>query len=184
MSEFKTLGEMEARLDDIREAPSEKGSIAMIVIRPETNERAVTVSCELDHELGLVGDNWHARVDKHTVDGSPDPRRQLTIMNVRAVAAITDTEDNWPLAGDQFYVDFDLSEDNTPPGTQLSLGDAVVEVTELPHLGCGKFGNRFGKDANMFVNSELGKSLHLRGVNARVIKPGTVVKGDCIRKIS
>jgi len=183
MSDFRTLEEMESRLDDIREAPSVEGSIAMIVIRPETNERAVTISCELDHELGLVGDNWQARGDKHTADGSPDPSRQLTIMNARAVAAITDTEDNWPLAGDQFYVDFDLSEENIPPGSQLSLGDAVVEVTELPHLGCGKFGSRFGKDANKFVNSELGKSLHLRGINARVVKPGSVAKGDAIRKL-
>lgn len=184
MSDFRTLEEMESRLDDIREAPSLEGSIAMIVIRPETNERAVTVSCEVDHELGLVGDNWQVRCDKHSADGSPDPKRQLTFMNVRSVAAITDSEDNWPLAGDQFYVDFDLSEENVPPGTQLSLGDAVVEVSELPHLGCGKFGGRFGKDANMFVNSELGKSLHLRGINAQVVKSGVVTKGDTIRKLT
>ena len=183
MSDFKNIEEMESRIDDIRQSPSTEGTVAMIVIRPETNERAVTVSCDLDQELGLVGDNWQARGDKHTPDGSSDPDRQLTIMNVRAVSAITDSEDNWPLAGDQFYVDFDLSDDNLSPGSQLSLGEAIVEVTSLPHLGCGKFGERFGKDANKFVNSDLGKSLHLRGINARVVESGSVANGDTIRKL-
>jgi hypothetical protein len=179
MSDFKKIKEMESQLDNIRHALSNNGSVSMIVIRPETNERAVTVYCDLD----LVGDNWQAGGDKYTDDGSSDLDRQLTIMNVRAVTAITNSEDNWPLAGDQFYVDFNLSDDNLSPGSQLSLGDAVVEVTALPHLGCGKFGNGFGKDANMFVNSELGKSLNLRGINARRVKSCSVAHGDTIRKL-
>jgi len=184
MSDFKTLEEMEARLDDIRQSPTTEGNVAMIVIRPEINERAVTIAGELDQELGLVGDNWQAKGDKHTADGSSDPDKQLTIMNVRTVAAITDSEEKWPEAGDQFYVDFDLSDENLPPGTRLGLGDAEVEVSALPHLGCRKFGDRFGNDANLFVNSDLGQSLNLRGINARVVKAGVVNKGDTIRKIS
>jgi len=104
-------------------------------------------------------------------------------MNSRAIAAVTDSEARWPEAGDQFYVDFDLSADNVPPGTRLVIGTAEVEVTPLPHLGCAKFGQRFGKDANRFVNSDLGKALNLRGVNARVITAGTVNTGDIIRKL-
>ena len=179
----RALREMEAHLDDIRQSPAEAGTVDLIVSRPQTSERMIIRSCDLDLEKGLVGDNWVTRGDKHTADGKADHGRQLTIMNTRAIRAITDAEARWPEAGDQLYVDFDLSAENLPPGTRLAVGSAEVEVTPLPHLGCAKFGSRFGRDANMFVNSDLGKSLNLRGINARVVKPGTVATGDTIRKV-
>ena len=183
MSDLKSLQDMESCLEHIRGAPAGEGRVEMIVIRPETDQRLIAEAGELDIELGLVGDNWLARGDKHTEDGSADPGRQLTLMNSRAIAAITDSEDRWPDAGDQFFVDFDVSTANIPPGTRLAIGEAEVEVTELPHLGCAKFGARFGKPANQFVNSDLGKSLNLRGINARIVKAGMVSRGDAIRKL-
>jgi MOSC domain-containing protein YiiM len=104
-------------------------------------------------------------------------------MNARATALIVSAEERWPLAGDQLYVDFDLSAANIPPGTQLALGDeAVIEITDQPHLGCGKFLRRFGIDAQKFVNSAAGRELNIRGVNARVIRAGTVRPGDRIAR--
>ena len=84
----------------------------------------------------------------------------------------------WHLAGDQLYVDLDLSEANLPPGTRLSIGSAVIEVTAEPHTGCSKFVERFGLDAMKFVNSRERKDLHLRGINARVVRPGVLRVGD------
>ena len=185
MSEqFKSMKELEASLSHISESPSEVGSVAMIVSRPVTEQREILIQCELDTAQGLIGDNWLERGDKHTADGSADLGRQLTLMNARAVEAISNDESRWPEAGDQFYVDFDLSAANIPPGTQLALGEAVVEVTALPHLGCGKFSARFGRDATMFVNSKAGKAMNLRGINAKLVKPGRVSKGDSISKMS
>ena len=89
----------------------------------------------------------------------------------------------WALAGDQLYVDLDLSAANLPPGTRLAIGSSVLEVTAQPHAGCRKFVDRFGLDALMFVNSPVGKRLHLRGINARVAQPGVVRRGDLIRKL-
>lgn len=183
MDTNKTLAHMESYLDIIREAPSDEGTVAMIVTRKDSGQREILPSGELHLEHGLVGDNWNARGDKHTTDGKADPGRQLTIMNSRAISAITDSESRWPEAGDQLYVDFDLSDENIPPGTRLGIGDAEVEVTPLPHLGCAKFGSRFGRDANMFVNSDTGKAMNLRGINARILKPGVINKGDRIRKL-
>ena len=183
MHPVRTLSEMESHLELIKQSPTQEGSVDMIVSRPITEGREVLEHCELSKQTGLLGDNWHSRGDKHTQDGSADMGRQLTLMNSRAISAITDSEERWPEAGDQFFVDFDLSIDNLPHGSQLNLGQAVVEVTPLPHLGCSKFGKRFGKDANAFVNSAAGKNLNLRGINARVIKPGVVTTGDIIRKI-
>ena len=175
MQTHRPLPHMESYLEVIREAPSDEGTVQMIVSRPKTDSREILESCELHPEHGLVG-------DRHMSDANADPNRQLTLMNARAIDAITE-EERWPEAGDQFFVDFDLSLENLPPGTHLGLGEAVVEVTNEPHLGCRKFADRFGKEATQFVNSETGKALNLRGINAKVVKPGKVKKGDTLRKI-
>jgi MOSC domain-containing protein YiiM len=107
---------------------------------------------------------------------------QLNIMGARAIALIARDETRWPLAGDQLFVDLDLSEANMPPGTRLTVGSAIVEITEIPHTGCDKFHKRFGHEATKFVNSPQGRSLRLRGLNARVIRSGSVRMGDVIRK--
>ena len=99
------------------------------------------------------------------------------------MSLIAASPDRWALAGDQLYVDLDLSETNTPPGTRLQVGSALLEVTAEPHRGCGKFSRRFGVDAAKLVNSDVGRALNLRGINARVVRGGTVRTGDTIRKV-
>jgi MOSC domain-containing protein YiiM len=103
-------------------------------------------------------------------------------MNARAAAAVAQHRERWPLAGDQLFVDFDLSLANLPAGTRLLVGGAVLEVSAKPHTGCSKFVSRFGVDAMKFVNSPVGRSLNLRGINARVLQPGVVRVGDTIAK--
>ncbi len=116
-------------------------------------------------------------------DGSSHPDMQLNLMNTRVIALVAQDEARWSLAGDQLYVDLDLSKENLPAGTQLALGSAVIEVTDQPHTGCQKFVSRFGADAMKFVNSPVGKELCLRGINARVVHPGTIRAGDVVKKL-
>lgn len=142
--------------------------------------REVVDPAELSLAEGLVGDTWSKRGSNRTTDGSSHPDMQLNIMGSRTIALLAQSPERWALAGDQLYVDLDLSEANLPPGTQLMIGSAVVEVTPQPHTGCGKFVERFGLDAMKFVNSPLGRSLRLRGLNARVVKPGTIRAGDSV----
>jgi len=184
ISRHKTTAELEAQLPDIRQSPGNEGVVGMIVCRPRTDDRQVLQECELTLDEGLVGDNWKQRGHGTTPDGAADTEMQLNLMNLRAIRAICPDQSHWPLAGDQFLVDFDLSKQNLPPGTRLEIGTAVIEVTAEPHLGCRKFAQRFGKDAVMFVNSDEGKRLNARGINARVIVPGKVRVGDRLVKIA
>ncbi len=181
--EHRSADELTAALDEIRRSPTSEGRIELIVRRPTENEREVLDECMLDLEEGLVGDTWRARGSARMPDGSANPDAQLTLMNARAAAAITGTLDRWQLAGDQLYVDLDLSIENLPAGARLALGEAVIEVTAEPHTGCAKFSARFGTEALKFVNKSPGRELRVRGVNARVVTPGTVRAGDAIAKL-
>ena len=178
-----TTEELEAGLERIRQSPKDNGVLELIVRRPRADEREVLDESELDLLEGLVGDSWKTRGSSRTSDGSAHPDMQLTLMNARVIALLAQAREQWSLAGDQLYLDLDLSADNLPAGTQLALGSAVIEVTAIPHTGCQKFEARFGRDALQFVNSPLGRQLHLRGVNARVVQPGVIRVGDVVRKM-
>jgi hypothetical protein len=178
-----TMAELEAGLETIRLAPRDEGLLRLIVRRPQGGERELLTEGRLDLCQGLVGDNWATRGCPLTDDGNADPLRQLTVMNVRAVALVAAEEARWPLAGDQLYLDMDLSTANLPPGTRLALGSAIIEITAPPHTGCKKFVARFGKDAMLFVNSLVGRELCLRGINTRVVRPGVIRVGDVARKV-
>ena len=178
-----TTEELEAGVGEIQRAPKTEGVLQLIVRRPDVGEREILDEAELDGTVGLVGDTWRLRKSKRTPDGSPHPDMQLNIMNSRVAALLAVEKSRWPLAGDQLYVDLDLSTANLPAGTRLAMGTAIVEVTDQPHTGCAKFLSRFGVDAMTFVNSPLGRELCLRGINAKVVQPGTIRAGDIVRKI-
>jgi hypothetical protein len=177
------MAELEAGLDTIRQSPKNEGVLALIVRRPQIDAREVLEEGELDLIEGLVGDSWKIRSSNRTLDGAAHPDMQLNIMNARVIALVAREKDRWPLAGDQLFIDLDVSSENLPPGTRLALGSAVIEVTDQPHTGCKKFAARFGLDALKLVNSPTGRQLQLRGVNARVTQPGVIRVGDLVKKL-
>jgi hypothetical protein len=178
-----TTEELEAGLEEIGRSPKDRGVLEMIVRRPQIGGREILQEGQLDLTDGLAGDSWKIRSSKRTADGTPHPDMQLNLMNSRVVALVSQDKSRWHLAGDQLYVDLDLSESNVPAGTRLAIGSAVIEVTAQPHTGCAKFVERFGLDAMKFVNSREREDLHLRGINARVVRPGAVRVGDTISKL-
>jgi hypothetical protein len=177
------MAELEAGLENVRRSPRDEGVLELIVRRPRGGERELLPEGELDLVAGLVGDNWKTRGSPRTADGLAHPDMQLTVINCRAIALVAPERGHWPLAGDQLFLDLDLSGDNLPPGTRLALGTAVIEVTAQPHTGCKKFVARFGLDAMKFVNSPVGRQLNLRGINTKVVRPGVVRVGDVARKL-
>jgi hypothetical protein len=179
-SKYLTTSELEAGLEEIRRAPKDGGALEMIVRRPQVGERELLEEGHLSLTEGLVGDSWSTRYGERT----PNTDVQLTLMNARVTALVAQEQSRWPLAGDQLYVDLDLSDDNLPAGSRLAIGSAVVEVSTIPHTGCAKFVERFGMDAMTFVNGNEGRAMHLRGINARVIQPGTIRVGDKATKLA
>jgi hypothetical protein len=173
----------EAGLETILQSPKESGELLLIVRRPADDQREILQQAHFDPGEGLLGDIWKARGSRHTPDGSAHPDAQVALMNSRVIGLIEADQARWALAGDQLYIDLDLSEANLSPGTRLKVGSAILEVTGLPHTGCSKFATRFGVDALKFVNSPQHKALRLRGVHARVIQAGAMRCGDIVQKI-
>jgi len=174
--------ELEAGLDHIFQSPKDVGEVELIVRRPKKGEREIIPEAELHPDDGLIGDNWKARGSSRTDNGKAHPDTQLTLINSRVIGLLAGEKPRWALAGDQFYVDLDLSIENLPPGTHLKIGSATIEVTAQPHTGCGKFMDWYGVDSVKFVNSSRRKNLRLRGINAKIIQPGTVSVGDAVMK--
>lgn len=170
-----TYSELEAALPGLESSPRERGELVMIVRRPRAGERELLDAGTLDVEEGLVGDRW-ATAKRRRVN-------QLTLINARFVALIARSRDRWPLAGDQLYVEFDLSLAHVPAGTRIAIGAAEIEVSPEPHTGCRLFAERYGRDAQKFVGSERGHALQLRGINAWVVKGGVVQVGDDVRAL-
>ena len=177
-----TLAQLEAGLEEICQSPRTEGLLEMIVRRPCTGERDVLNEGLLDLAEGLVGDSWSTR-NRSRNSASPSFRdMQLTLMNSRVIALVAQEKTRWPLAGDQLFIDFDLSGENAPAGTHLGVGSAIIEVTAPPHTGCKKFMARFGLEALNFVNSPIGRRLNLRGINAKVVQPGVIRVHDFVKR--
>ena len=184
MPEHPTLEQLQSALPDILDSPTNHGTVKMITRRPKVGERDILQRGDLDEKRGLIGDTWEQRGNSSTHDGSADPDAQLTIINSRLVDAVAGSKSRWHLAGDQLVIDIDLSHDNLPPGTRLSIGSAVVEFTASPHTGCAKFMSRFGKDALRFVSGKEAMRQRRRGANAKIVKSGTVSVGDVATKVA
>lgn len=172
--------ELEAGLPDIQASPADGGPLLMIVRRPAVDGRESLESGRLRVDEGLEGDNWKARYLAKKRD--PNPEAELTLINTRLAQLVAGARDRWALAGDQLYVDLDLSAGNLPVGTRLAIGEAEIEITAKAHTGCKKFVERYGMDAMVFVNSEAGRALRLRGVYARTVKSGAIRVGDRVTK--
>lgn len=163
-------------LAHIARSPRDDGTVELIVRRPTVDERDVVASALVEPGRGLDGDSWASRPH-------PSPDAEITLMNARCIAYLAGDVERWALAGDQLYVDLDLSSANLPAGSRLKVGTVLLEVSGKPHTGCSKFSARLGDAALAFVKSDVGKTMRLRGMNCRVVEGGQVSTGDRLRKV-
>jgi MOSC domain-containing protein YiiM len=185
---YRTTAELERSLHELRAAPTEQGRVHLVVRRPGNGDREVLDEGYFDAADGLAGDNWLSRATSRAVAAGRHLDAQVNVMSARMVRLLADTAEEQAYAGDQLFVDLDISVANLPAGSRLAFGapgagGAVMEISQKPHNGCAKFTTRFGEDAMRFVNSEAGKELRLRGFNARIVESGPVRPGDVVRVV-
>ena len=177
-----TTEQLTERMAGLAAMPTDNGSVAALVLRPETDAREIVDSLHVVPGQGIVGDNYVARGSSRTPDGKAHPEAKICMMNWGILGTLCDGDDAlWPMAGDQLLVDFDISTDNIPAGTRMSIGSAVLEVSNKPHNGCAKFAERFGMDAARWVNSDAVQ--RYRGINVMVVTEGDIAVGDTITKL-
>jgi len=175
MAKNLSYAELEARWEEIEASPTDNGTVELIVRRPAAEQREELPSATFTAAAGLQGDDWLRR--------SADPKAQITLMNSRLIQLLAGDKKRWAEAGDQLFVDLDISQANLPPGTRLQIGEVLMEISPLPHTGCGKFARRFGAPARKWVMSADGKRARRRGVYAQVIEDGRIRVGDRIAKV-
>ncbi|MEM8633131.1 MAG: MOSC domain-containing protein [Pseudomonadota bacterium] len=180
----RTAAELAEALPDILGAPKDEGRLDLIVSRPGHGQRTALNTAAVSLAGGLQGDHWSKGCWRTTEAGDPHPDVQICMMMSRCIAAIAGDMENWPPAGDNFFIDMDLTPANMPPGTRFSIGTAEFVVTEEIHAGCDAFIERYGRDACVFVNTGPGKTHKLRGIYARVTKDGEIARGNVLRKLS
>ncbi len=177
--------ELEQCLPEVLASPRDAGRLNAIFVRPTANERRSLAEARLSPEGGIDGDRWVSDSYYRLPDGRSDPRCQVSLMNARLLRQIAGQEDAMCLAGDNLIVDLDLSEENLPTGSQLAIGtEVIIEFSDLPHTGCGKFAQRYGNDARAFVNAKHRQPLHLRGRYAMIVRGGEVRLSDTVTKHS
>ncbi len=183
MPRHLTREELLDGLPHILDAPKDEGELQGIVIRPAPGERKELDSVDISLAHGVHGDHWAHGCWRSTDSGAPHPDVQICMMNARCIALIAQERSNWAPAGDNLFIDMDLSPANVAPGQKLAIGSAVVQVSAEPHNGCASFVERYGRDACTFVNVREGKEYRLRGIYGRVVQDGRISVGDRVRKI-
>ncbi len=172
-SRHLALDEIEAGWDRLPSPPTDTGRVALIVARRADGVRETPERARLSPEEGVPGDRWARRT-------SHRPDMQLAVMR-RDVAELLANGQPITHAGDNLFVDLDLSGRNLPAGTRLRVGQALVEVSAEPHDGCRKFMGRFGQAALRFISDRTRRACHLRGIYWTVTEPGDVAVGDPIQ---
>jgi len=171
-----TLTVLESELRALPALPKDSGRLSLIVRRHEDGSRETPERLRLSPEEGVPGDKW-GRDPERMIDA------QICVMQ-RDVAELIANGQPLTLFGDSLFVELDLSSTNLPAGSRLRVGEAVVEVTPMPHDGCSKFKSRFGKDALFFVNARPTRHLNLRGIYWKVIEAGEIWVGAPVQVLS
>lgn len=180
---FKTIDELNAELPHIREAPKDAGEIHKLCYRPGFRKREFVDELSLSVADGVKGDRWKEYGWLKLPDGSPDPRIQVCILPKRVLDCVWQEGSEVEYPGDTMIVDMDMSEANLPTGTQLQVGSAVIEVSDVFNDACTKWSARYGKEARQWINIPDNLPLRLRGILCLVVKDGDVKISDRLQKL-
>ena len=132
--------DLAARLRQLPPAPKDAGRVALVVARPEVQERLTPGRCRLTSGAGVENDRWSGKE-------RPDPEAQITVMRADVAHVIGNGQPLF-LFGDNLLVELDLARDKDPANTLLShfnrrrlqaeeIRDAVLQVSGNLNLEMG-----------------------------------------------
>jgi hypothetical protein len=177
---MRTFEELESAWASLPPAPRAAGSVRALCVRREPGVHDSPDAVQVGVQDGVAGDRWSFGWQAR----DPERTAQVTLMNAAVAELVAAGRHPLHEAGDNIVVDFDISAEHLPVGSRIRVGEAVLEVSEVPHTGCSKFAARFGQDALRWVNWRHWRARRLRGMNCRVVSGGTVRVGDVIERLS
>jgi MOSC domain-containing protein YiiM len=174
---MRTIDELESGLIGGIPAPRDDGSVRLICVRKGGGVHETPDEVEITAREGLRGDRWADR----DAGRDPDGATAVTLINATVAELVAAGVQPLHAAGDNLVVDLDIGVEALPAGSRLTIGEAILRISEQPHTGCSTFGGKFGLDALKWVSTPEGRARRLRGVNCSVVQAGRVRIGDRIR---
>jgi hypothetical protein len=149
-----TAEELDAALPSVLAAPRDAGIVRMLCTRPKPNTRSFPEVLTLTRSKGVSDDYHQWQPWLELPDGSPDPRIEVS-----------------------------LADTDLPVGTRLSVGTAILRVSDVPNDGCAKWRVRCGRPAYNWIIKPDHLKLRLRGLYALIEQDGEVRLGDTLRRL-
>jgi len=177
-----TLDDLERRYRNLPPRPTAAAQVNALCVRPGVGQREERSAIDFDPARGAIGDRWAHKTWLYLSDGSPDPRVQVALCNSKVLALMQDVTGVLHHPGDTIFTDLDLSVENLPVGTQLSVGPVLLEVTDVENDACAKFALHYGEAILQWIRLPQNRPLRLRGLYARVVHGGVAHVGDPIVK--
>lgn len=174
---------LDACLADMRNAPRDNAPISHLCYRPDFGQRVFADTLTLDVEKGVTGDRWATHAWLKTQTGAPDPRVQVAVIPTRLLNLVWPGDDDPIYPGDTIAADIDLSEEALPTGTQLQVGSAVIEISDVFNDGCVKWKARYGQEAYKWVRDPYLRPLRPRGIYCQVVQSGVITMGDKLLRL-
>ena len=157
-------------------APLDDGTVELLVARGESGERYVMEEAVLTKRGGMPNDRW-------ATEAMYGPDYQLATTRYDFARLIANGQP-LELHGDNLYLHLDLSTSNLPAGSLLRVGEALLQVTPVPHNGCKKWAQRFGLSPVRLNLHPAYQALRLRGIYLRVVEEGRVRRNDRARVVT
>jgi hypothetical protein len=181
LSHRPTADELTAALPEVLNAPKTGSAVEMLCLRPGYGQRNFVKSLTVTRDRGIPGERWETSPWLKLENGQGHPGVQVSILPRRVLDLVWRDREGTPHPGDTFVCDLDTSEANLPEGQLLSVGTAVLRVSEVWNDGCAKWKVRYGEAAYDWIGEPAHRHFRLRGVLCSIVGDGVIRLGDPVR---
>ena len=181
MISHATTDELMAALPGVLSAPKTDSAVEYLCFRPGFGERRFVEEMSVTKADGIPGERWGVAPWLKLPDGSGHPGIQVSILPRRVLDLVWRDRETTVSPGDTFVCDLDMTEANLPEGQLLSVGTAVLRVSEVFNGSCAKWKVRYGADAYDWARAPGHKHLRLRGILCSIEQDGVIRLGDRVR---